>query len=1209
MVLRRFAASRRSVIAAVVAVACRLSSSALPPEIAEKPFAPHQPRGATMFAQLPADQTGIKTENKFADPKMKGELYQEFETSSIGTGVAIGDYDGDGRPDVFVVSKTESCRLFHNLGNFKFEDVTEKAGVADIGPAAMIWKLGATWVDVNNDGLLDLYVCRARAPNLLYINQGDGTFKEMAHSYGLDVNDSSVMAAFCDYDRDGWLDVYIATNILDISKHPNGQRGYLFHNNRDGTFTNVTDQAGMSGEMQSHSATWWDYDNDGWPDLYVALDYGVPDKLYHNNHDGTFTDMIDQVPPHTSFSSMGADLGDVNNDGLIDFLVADMAGTNHVKDQHMIADARGRTEERPDSMTSTPKYHRNALLLNTNTPHSLEAGYLAGVAATDWTWSIRFEDLDNDGRLDLFVTNGFQRDPGVDVIARMQTAESPLERIRIMYASPPQAENNFALRNLGDLAFENVSAAWGLNQKGVKFGTAFGDLDGDGNLDIVYANYHDTATVLRNDCDTGHRVIFDLRGTTSNRFGVGTKITIESALGKQVRQLVLARGYMSSSEPALHFGLGNDTAIRTVKVSWPSGAEQTFSDLAVDRRYTVTEPKVERTTPAVPAPAPSQFQECTATVGLAIPSREEAIDEIATQRLLPHKLNRRGPAIAVGDIAGTSRQDIVIGGTTLESAKIVRAASGGYAAPAAVGRVVAGDSHTAGTAHASQGSADMEVDDGPVLLFDADGDGHADLLVTKGGNSLPAGATEYQPKLFLNDGHGGFRPADDDALPALSVNAGAAAAADFDRDGKLDVFIGGRVVTGQYPQAPQSALLVNRGGKFEDVTETVAPGLKFVGMVTAALWSDVDGDGWPDLLLTLEWGQVKYFHNNGGKQLEDWTEKSGFASAGTGWWTSIASADFNGDGRMDYVIGNVGLNTQYHADPAHPALLYSGDFKGDGSNQLIEAYYEGDKIYPWRTWREMTTAFPALAKRYRRNDAYAPETLAAIFGQAKLDAADKYAATELRSGVLLSRADGTYAFEPLPRLAQISPFDGIVTGDFDGDGFADIYVVQNSYSPIPAVGRFDGGLSQLLTGDGHGHFRAVPVAESGLIVPGDAKGLVAVDLDDDGWADFVLTRNNATAMSFRNRGVPGRHGLRVELAGSAGNPTGIGSRVTLELADGSKQVAEVSAGSGYYSQSTAACWFGYPRANPPKHIEVRWPDGTTSDHPVAADATKVLIKR
>jgi hypothetical protein len=257
----------------------------------------------------------------------------------------------------------------------------------------------------------------------------------------------------------------------------------------------------------------------------------------------------------------------------------------------------------------------------------------------------------------------------------------------------------------------------------------------------------------------------------------------------------------------------------------------------------------------------------------------------------------------------------------------------------------------------------------------------------------------------------------------------------------------------------------------------------------------------------------------------------------------------------------------------------------------------------------MTTAFPALAKRYRRNDAYAPETLAAIFGQAKLDAADKYAATELRSGVLLSRADGTYAFEPLPRLAQISPFDGIVTGDFDGDGFADIYVVQNSYSPIPAVGRFDGGLSQLLTGDGHGHFRAVPVAESGLIVPGDAKGLVAVDLDDDGWADFVLTRNNATAMSFRNRGVPGRHGLRVELAGAAGNPTGIGSRVTLELADGSKQVAEVSAGSGYYSQSTAACWFGYPRANPPKHIEVRWPDGTTSDHPVAADATKVLIKR
>ena len=312
--------------------------------LSEQPLAPHAfPRGKTMFTLLPPEVTGVRTENKFADPKMWGELYQEYEGGTLGTGVAIGDYDGDGRADIFVVSRTETCRLFRNLGGFKFEDVTDKAGVGDKGDAAGIWKQGATFVDVNNDGRLDIYVCRFNAPNLLYINQGDGTFKEMAHAYGLDVKDSCVMAAFCDYDRDGWLDVYITTNILDSVKHPAGQRGYLFHNNRDGTFTNVTVRAGISGESQSHSATWWDYDNDGWPDLYVANDYGVPDKLYHNNRDGTFTDAVDRVAPHTSFYSMGSDLGDVNNDGRIDFLVADMAAATHEKDQRGVAD-RGAEE-------------------------------------------------------------------------------------------------------------------------------------------------------------------------------------------------------------------------------------------------------------------------------------------------------------------------------------------------------------------------------------------------------------------------------------------------------------------------------------------------------------------------------------------------------------------------------------------------------------------------------------------------------------------------------------------------------------------------------------------------------------------------------------------------------------------------------------------------------------------------------------------------
>ena len=505
-------------------------------------------------------------------------------------------------------------------------------------------------------------------------------------------------------------------------------------------------------------------------------------------------------------------------------------------------------------------------------------------------------------------------------------------------------------------------------------------------------------------------------------------------------------------------------------------------------------------------------------------------------------------------------------------------------------------------------ASDGQLSDGPLLLFDADGDGTNDLLVTKGGVALPAGSGGYQPKLFLNDGHGGFRPAPDEALPPLPISAGAVAAADFDHDGRLDLFIGGRVVPGLYPLAPKSALWVNRGGgRFEDVTDALAPGLREVGLVTSALWSDADGDGWPDLLVALEWGQVKYFHNNRGTGFADWTEQAGFAAAGTGWWSSLAAADFNGDGRPDYVAGNLGLNTQYHADAAHPALLFSGDFKGDGAMQLIEAYYDGDRLYPWRTRKELGAAIPSILKRYPRNDYYARATLGEILGEEKLAAADRFAATEFRSGVFLSQPDGTYRFAPLPRLAQISPIQGLVAGDFDGDGHADICAVQNSYAPIPSVGRFDGGLGQLLRGDGHGHFTAVPSGESNLIVPGDAKALAVLDLDQDGWPDFLVTRNNSTTLAFRNNGVAGRHPLCVRLRGPAGNPTAIGAWVTLELTDGSTQTSEVYAGSGYYSQSTAACFFGWPELNPPREIHIRWPSGRTTNHEVRLQSNTLTL--
>jgi enediyne biosynthesis protein E4 len=1164
---------------------CLLATTVLKAEdnfsLDSRPLAPKSgPRGATLFHEMPSAETGIVTENKYDDPRMWGDRFRTFLYGSIGTGVAIADYDNDGRPDILVVSKVERHRLFRNLGNWHFEDVTPKSGVAVL--LAGEWEQGATWIDVNNDGRLDLYICRSGAPNLLYVNQGNGIFKEEAAARGLAVNDDSVMASFGDYDRDGWLDVYIVTNTLDTNNAA-GRPDLLFHNNGDGTFTDVTIKAGIgSYPFQGHAAMWWDYDNDGWPDLYVANDFSPPDLIYHNERSGVFSLLQGSTAvPHVPNTSMGADIGDLNNDGRIDLLVADMAPTTHEKEYRTVADPRIKVNDPFVDPMEIIQLPRNALFLNTGTGFCLEAAELTGLARSDWTWSVRCEDLDCDGWTDVHFTNGMNREQhNFDLAQSVANANSFQEQVQRMKRSPVLAETNLAFRNLGNLKFQEVGASWGLNQNGVSFGAAFGDLDGDGDLDLVQTNYQAGVTVWRNDADSGHRVVFNLRGHTSNSFGVGAVVRIETAAGVQVRQLALARGYMSGSEPMFHFGLREQTHIERAVITWPSGKEQILTNLDADHSYTITEPHTspEPVQPSVPKP-PLQFNEVSRFAGLSHLIREPRLDETSIQPLSPRTFNRVGPAVAVGDLNGDGTDDICLGGTTMDPAKVLIAdRQGGYQesnALAALGQTT--------------------INDGPVLIFDADSDDRNDILITAGGIAPPVGDPAYQPRLLLNRADGTFTPAPVEALPPFLQPVGAAAAADFDHDGQLDAFLGGRVHRGEYPLAPRSALLLNRGGRFEDVTDAVAPDLRNVGNVTSCLWTDVNGDGWIDLLVASEWGRIEYFENRQGKHFEKRTEQVGFASAGTGLWSSLCSADFNDDGRPDYVAGNLGLNTPYQASEKSPMLLYRGRFLDREKPASIEAYYESDRLFPRSPRTELGSVFPGVLRRYRDMNGYARATLPEILGQNALGEAKRFVVTQLQSGVFLSQPNGTYFFSPLPRIAQIAPMQGMVAGDFDGDSHADILAVQNSETYNQTAGRFDGGIGQYLRGDGHGNFLPNEAAKNGFIVPGSARALAIVNFDGDAWPDFFVTRNRSPSLAWQNHGISGNKTLEVRLTGRPGNRNSIGGRVTVQLTDETSQTSEVTAGGGAISQSTSHLYFGYPASNPPVKLKICWPSGKQSE--------------
>jgi hypothetical protein len=1151
---------------------------------------------------------------------------------SEGGGVTVGDVDGDKRPDVFLTRPFGGGQLYRNLGNFHFENITEKAGLIDDNT----WSAGGSFVDIDNDRDLDLFVCAYHTPNRLFVNDGRGRFTEQSEKLGVALRGASVMVAFADYDRDGDLDGYLVLNRYefdeqgrplpqkalveierrpfggfsvarsqaeqwDVLKRPDtgapvvvkaGQFNRLYRNDGKGRFVDAAAQAGVASNGLSLSASWWDYNADGWPDLYVANDFFGADHLYENQRDGTFRDVAPERIRHTPWFSMGTDSGDLNNDGLLDFIATDMAGTTRYKAKVGMGDI-AKTAWFLEA--GQPRQSmRNAVYVNAGANHPfLEIAHQANLAATDWTWSPKLGDLDCDGRLDVFITNGMTGD-----FFNSDLYSQFTER-RIGHKHfPLKRDPNLAYRNAGELTFRDVSQEWGLNEANVSFGAALADLDDDGDLDILVNRYNEPVCLYRNHTDTGGRLKVALRGTHSNSFGIDAVVRIQTSAGMQIRSLTLARGFMSTDEPLVVFGLGGAPRVDRLEVFWPSGHMQQFEDLPINHQFVITEPTTKPPVKDQLVPDRDSMYAATEQLNWAW-HHERQYDDFLHEPLLPNKLSQLGPGVAVGDIDGDNDEDLYLGGAAGQAGVLAVNDRGTF---------------RQSTENSAVLTADAECEDMGAVFFDADRDGDVDLYVVSGSVEYGADSPRLADRLYLNQGKGVFMRAPDGTLPTVRECGSCVAAADYDRDGDLDLFVGSRAVPGKYPVSPTSRLLRNDSAsrerqrpeaKFIDVTESDAVGLAQSGMVTSALWSDVDADDDVDLLVTHEWGPVKLYRNNDGV-LVDATKEARLAGR-LGWWNGIDGCDVDHDGDFDYAVTNVGLNTKYRATPEQPLVLFYGDFEGYGIRQLIEAELDGDTLWPVAGRTRLTDAMPTLEERFKTFHDFAIADLEQLFSPESLRQSLRLEVNELRSGLLINDGEGRFEFRPLPALAQIAPGFGLVFCYANGDANPDLYIVQNFYGPHRETGRMDGGLSVLLLGDGAGGFESVWPNRSGLVVANDAKGLATLDLNSDGSDDFVVAVNDGRFTTFQSQTKTSNR-MRLRLRGPVGNPTAIGAKVSLMLsAEGpsNRQSVEVRAGGSYLSQSSPQISLPID-SNSKVDLRVTWPDGIEEHRTIAAKASGIV---
>ena len=1101
----------------------------------------------TLFQKIPASHSKITFNNRIAEVDSINPIDLEFLYN--GGGVAVGDFNNDGLPDLYFTASIASNQLYLNKGNLAFEDVTAEAGVTGEGR----WSNAASVVDINNDGWLDIYVCASikknaeERKNLFYVNKGinkDGIpiFKEEAHAYGLADTSLSVHAAFFDYDRDGDLDMYLvttklaqrdATQFMYNNETDTARDDFdkLFRNDWDSTlkhpvFTDISRKAGILHPGYGLGVAITDINKDGWKDIYVTNDFFGSDLLYINNQNGTFSEKVQTVFKHTSQNAMGNDIADLNNDGLADVLAVDMNPEDNFRKKKNMNKNNYFIYQNMMSGYYMLQYVRNTLQLNQGStlhhndsmglPVFSEISFLAGVAETDWSWNPSIADFDNDGNRDIIITNGYPRDVTDHDFAALRANSSKTVSKEDLIKEIPQVKiSNYAYKNAGALKFTNVTTLWGLETPSFSNGAVYADLDMDGDLDYVINNINDDAFLYENTTNSIEKInknylSIQFKGSKLNRHGIGTVAEIYYAGDKmQVYENSPYRGYLSTVDNKVFFGLDSIQVIDSVIIKWNDDTKHILTNVKTNQLLTVNISDANPTNAGNISFVPNNlFADVTSKLGVNNMIRDIDFIDFNDQLLLPHKLSAYGPALASGDIDGNGLDDIIVSGTGDYPANILFQQKNGKfdtkLLPLPFGKDV------------------RRPESLGTLLFDADNDGDLDLYLTSGSNQFVAETKNYQDWFYTNDGKGNFT-FNETAFPQNYTSKICVKASDIDQDGDLDLFLGGRVIPGKYPLPVSSFIYRNdsKNGtvKFTDVTSEVAPELQHIGLTCDALWTDFDGDGYTDLIIAAEWMSIQFFKNIKG-QFQNVSAASGINDE-IGWWNSITAGDFDNDGDTDYIAGNLGKNSFYRASAKYPVNIYAKDFDKNGRLDIITTVYLPDKNgvlqeFPAQTRDDQVEQIPSLKKRFFTYKEFGTATINDIFSKDELKDAVKFQANNFESSYIENLSNGKFKLHALPVMAQIAPLYAMVADDFNKDGNLDVAINGNDFGTETGNGRYDALNGLIMQGDGKGNFKPLTILQSGIYIPGDGKALVKFRGIDNTYL-LAASQNNGPVKIFKSK--------------------------------------------------------------------------------------------